>query len=470
MKSITHLLSSALNCALLACALFLSTSLQAQWQAYTPVISDTVGTYDLRIAPENNQVAWSIAMKYEVGTFYYLPLYLDSIYYTKTADGGNTWSGGTIPMGPAPYASNISPVDGNTAWASGIDSNYTSYILHTDDGGATWTRRLEDGYAGASSYVNYVHFWDTQNGIVIGDPAASDTDTDLFFEIYKTSDGGQNWNRVNSNHIPAPLPDEVGYAGDYYVQGNDIWFPTFHIDMDTFRWLRVFHSSDRGASWTAANEACGFLSFADSLYGIGAALSGSGYVIRYTDDGGETWTNLPSIPGGNITSIVLIPESHYILTVLISNNITGPFRTMLSKNLGQSWTEIGNGELVGNAKFASPSIGYGGEWQPTNHLTRMYKYAGDPLVGLFSGLELDAQVTLSPNPASDVLQVQIEVAEPTEFVLLLNDMQGRLIERKVLEKTAAGNVQFSLNHLPAGVYTVTVSSIKGHLTRTVSKH
>ena len=125
--------------------------------------------------------------------------------------------------------------------------------------------------------------------------------------------------------------------------------------------------------------------------------------------------------------------------------------------------------MAGNARFASPSIGYAGEWQSTNHHTRMYKYAGDPLVGLFSGLELDAQVTLSPNPASEALQVQIEVAEPTDFVLLLNDLQGRLIERKTLDQTAQGSARFDISRLPAGLYTLTVSCEKGHLTRTVSK-
>ncbi len=180
--------------------------------------------------------------------------------------------------------------------------------------------------------------------------------------------------------------------------------------------------------------------------------------------------DLPSIAGGLLISLALIPESRYILAVVSAWSTAGPFRTIISKNLGQTWTEIGASEAAGIAIFASPSIGYAGERQSTSHYTRMYKYVGDPLVGLFSGLELDAQVTLSPNPTSDVLRVQIEVAEPAEFVLLLNDMQGRLIERKVLEKTAAGNVQFNLNHLPAGVYFVTVSSIKGHLTRTISKH
>ncbi|MCC6283628.1 MAG: T9SS type A sorting domain-containing protein [Saprospiraceae bacterium] len=302
----------------------------------------------------------------------------------------------------------------------------------------------------------------------MGDPVESDTDPNPFYEIYRTSDGGQNWNRVSSDNIPAPLPFEFGGGGEYFVTGNHVWFPTF--DGVNFIWTRVFHSADRGATWTATSPEIGGVSFADSLHAIGTAFNDPDYSIRYTDDGWLTWTDLPAISGGILTSIVLIPESYYILAVLRNSNVSGPFRNLLSKDFGQSWIEIGNGaELIDNMQFASPSIGYAGEWQSLEHPTRMFKYAGNPLVGLFSGLELDAQVTLSPNPASEVLQVQIEVAEPTDFVVLLNDLQGRLIERKTLDQTAQGNARFDISQLPAGMYTLMVSSEKGHLTRTVSK-
>src|SRR5690606_24108490 len=105
------------------------------------------------------------------------------------------------------------------------------------------------------------------------------------------------------------------------------------------------------------------------------------------------------------------------------------------------------------------------EWQPADHPTRMYKYTGSPLTGLFSGKTLEAEVTFSPNPATDQLRVQIETAEPAEFTLLLNDAQGRLIDRKTIDKSAQGNAQFDLSTLTPGVYTLTVSSGKGYLTK-----
>lgn len=153
------------------------------------------------------------------------------------------------------------------------------------------------------------------------------------------------------------------------------------------------------------------------------------------------------------------------------NNVTGPFRTTLSKDLGKTWIELstGTGENVGTVHFNSATLGYGGEWQPTGHATRMYKYAGSPLTGLLSGLALDARATLSPNPTADQVNVEIEVAEPAEFLLLFHDAQGRLMERRFLEKTSVGNARFDLSHLPAGVYTLSMSSQRGYLTRAISK-
>lgn len=464
-------MKSKLNIACSSLLLFClaASSLRAQWQAYTPALPDTVGSFDLRIAHGDDQVAWAVLMKYDVTPTTYAWVAMDSLLFAKTSDGGNTWTGGTIPMGPEPFASNICPINADTAWASGIDLDYVSYIMRTDDGGQSWQRQFEEGFATAISYLNFVHFWDAQNGIAVGDPAASDTEPTPFFEIYTTSDGGQNWTRVSSANIPAAMPDEYGSGGNYFVVGDNIWFPTFNFA--TSKWMRVFRSTDRGVTWTVSDAKAGNLSFADALHGIGlGAYSNSSYELKYTADGGTTWTDLPPLSGGLSSSLVFIPQSQYILAMLRTSNTAGPFRNMLSTDLGQSWMEIGDGtELASNAKFSSPSVGYAGEWQPADHPTRMYKYTGNPLTGLFSGQTLEAEVNLSPNPATDQLRVQIKTAEPVEFTLLLNDAQGRLIDRKTIDKTAEGNAQFDLTNFPAGIYTLTVSSEKGYLTQKIVK-
>lgn len=454
-------------------AFFLFVSgLQAQWQAYSPVFPDTLGAFDLRIAQNNDQVAWCVAMKYEVTPSLYTWLPSEKLSFAKTSDGGNTWTSGTIPMGPEPYASSLCPISDQTAWASGLDLNFVSYVLRTDDGGLTWNRQLEQGFADAASYVDFVHFWDDKEGVAVGDPTVSDTDPVPFYEIYTTSDGGLSWARVPSANIPLPLANEYGSSGVYQVRGDYVWFGT--IDINSGVGKRLFRSKDRGHHWevlSAADNQINIFSFADTLHGIGAKrLSPATAKLIYTEDGGDTWTDLPLYATTeSATSYVLIPESNYILMTRRPNNVAGPFRTMLSKDLGQSWIELGTTEHAAALKFNSPTVGYGGEWQPTDHATRMYKYNGSPLVGLFSGLELDARVMLGPNPTTDFLNVEIQVNEPAEFMLLLHDTQGRLIDQKNLEKAAQGNARFDLNNVLPGMYMLTISTEKGHLTRTVFK-
>ncbi|MFN4257133.1 MAG: hypothetical protein ACK4Q5_19195 [Saprospiraceae bacterium] len=460
---------------LLFAFLCLQTSLFAQWKAFTPALKDTVGSFDLRIAQGNNQVAWCVAMKYNISASAYEWVAMDSLVFAKTADGGDTWTGGTIPMGPEPYASNICPISNEVAWASGVDANFTSYVVHTADGGKTWARQLADGFSESSSYIDFVHFWDTQHGLAVGDPAPSATDPAPFYEIYTTSDGGQTWARIPTADIPPPLANEFGSAGQYQVRGDYVWFLT--IDVSTFATKRLFRSKNRGKTWEVLSDADDrfvFFNFADTLHGIGAKrISATEVGIIYTEDGGDTWVDLPNLQvAGPGAAWTLVPESNYILTVRRTSNIAGPFRTLLSKDLGQTWMEIssGTGENVGNAAFDSPTVGYGGELQPADHPTRMYKYAGDPLTGLLQAKQLDAEFSVLPNPSADFISANVKSSQKTDFLLLLNDSQGRLIERIRVPEGSNFSKTFDLRGLPAGVYNLTLSSSAGHLTRSFVKN
>ncbi|MEK7256340.1 MAG: T9SS type A sorting domain-containing protein, partial [Bacteroidota bacterium] len=397
---------------------------------------------------------------------------MDSLVFVKTSDGGQTWQGGSIPMGQEPYASSICGLSTDTAWASGLDVNFANYVMHTTDGGQTWLRQLEDGFLASSSYVDFVHFWDAQNGIAVGDPAPSATEPEPFYEIYKTADGGENWTRVSTDSIPPPLQNEYGIGGVYSIVGDTIWFST--LDFTTNSGKRVYRSVNRGASWTVAdNPAVWLLNFADGQYGVGLldqiAVPAK---IRLTTDGGITWSDLPPLNTGfgAVSSLAIIPQSHYLLAVGRSNLLTGPFITAISKDLGQSWMQIGDdAEHAGAAVFRSPAIGYAGEYLTSGHPTRMYKYAGDPLSGILSGKFLHAEISTFPNPASDFISVNVQTAQPAEILLLLNDASGRLVQREVFSKTTDLSHVLDLRQLAAGIFTLTISTKDGSVARQVVK-
>jgi len=88
---------------------------------------------------------------------------------------------------------------------------------------------------------------------------------------------------------------------------------------------------------------------------------------------------------------------------------------------------------------------------------------------LFSPVGLDAAISISPNPARDVFQVKVSAEKPSDFILLLNDGQGRLVR----QQTVSGQPEFTADcqvaDLPTGLYVLTVANSKGQMSLAVVK-
>ncbi|MDX2136419.1 MAG: YCF48-related protein [Saprospiraceae bacterium] len=451
--------------ALLLFALSVAVPCHAQWLTFTPNIPDTVGIATTHVVDQN--IAWAGANQYVADNAAgYNPAFSPRAYVFRTTNGGQSWSADTVPLGAAPFIANICGIDGQTAWLTGYDfAILYMQLLQTTDGGKTWTEKLLDGFKIPGwSYINNVYFWDAQNGIVCGDPAPLDPDTVPFYEIYRTSDGGQNWTRVPKSALAAPLPGDFGLGNCYAAVGDHFWFGTVQG--------MLYHSPDRGATWqtyTTGMPSTGILSFADSLNGIcGNNLGGRESIVWRTVDGGKTWKDVSPAGDYNLSSAAIIPGSRYFLVTTMDSIADGPFRTLISKDGGNTWQQIAEGENPGWAYFVSPTAGYAGDWQTTVSKTRLYRYNGDPLSGVFSGNTLDAAVTVSPNPANDVVQINLSrYAESTDWLILLNDAAGRLAGQRRVQGVDAWKERFDLQSLPAGVYTLTISNSKGSLSRQI---
>jgi len=110
--------------------------------------------------------------------------------FTRTIDGGATWEADAI-FG--------APDEGDLAMIFGLDADHAWVPIHsgdpqgiwaTTDGGDTWTHQTTANYNGVGAFPNIVHFWDENNGWCQGDPV------DGYYEMYTTTDGGNNWVRV----------------------------------------------------------------------------------------------------------------------------------------------------------------------------------------------------------------------------------------------------------------------------------
>ncbi|MCW2634207.1 MAG: hypothetical protein JWQ99_574 [Blastococcus sp.] len=92
-----------------------------------------------------------------------------------TADGGATYTEQTIPD-PATGVADVHFVNASSGWAV----NDNGDILATTDGGTTWTVQL----TGSGPSLEAVAFYNVLRGVAVGDSGT----------VWVTTDGGTNWN------------------------------------------------------------------------------------------------------------------------------------------------------------------------------------------------------------------------------------------------------------------------------------
>lgn len=217
----------------------------------------------------------------------------------RTTDKGATWQS----VGPPGTASlqfrDIEAFDADTAVILSIGTGTDARIYRTTDGGQTWTLVFQN--TDPAAFYDCMAWFDKHRGLALSDPVNG------FFRILGTNDGGRSWNVVAADMPPA-LPAEFAFAASGQcittAGGRDAWFATGGDAV-----ARVFHSSDRGLSWTVANTPVRSLpsggifalAFRDPLHGIAAggdflAPAASPDALALTDDGGSTWQLNPNAP------------------------------------------------------------------------------------------------------------------------------------------------------------------------------
>ena len=266
--------------------------------------------------------------------------------FSKTIDGGDTWVQGSIDINSSGSGiSMIQALDVNTAFmiaypnGAGDDQG----VYKTTDGGVTWNRQNTALFNNGSSFSNVIHFWDENTGFCQGDPIGGE------YELYTTTDGGTNWVPVPGTDIPNPISGEYGYVRGIEVVGDHVWFTTNKG--------RLYHSTDKGYTWTVAQTPLtdfsgangGEVSFKDAMNGMIMANNGDVYK---TTDGGNTWD--PIIPVGQYFTgdICWIEGTDYIFS-------TGQSGSSYSIDGGDSWNFIDN-EQHTTVEFISPNVGWSG--------------------------------------------------------------------------------------------------------------
>jgi photosystem II stability/assembly factor-like uncharacterized protein len=291
----------------------------------------------------------------------------------RTIDGAH-WQVLAVPDAATLDFRDIHAVDANTALVMSAGPGAASRIYRSTDGGASWQLMTTNAFA--DGFWDAMAFWDADNGILFGDPVQGR------FQAYVTSDGGTSWRQLEAKGLEA-LEGEGAFAASgscLSVAGaRDAW-----IVSGAGQASRVFHSSDRGASWQAAAlpipagaPARGAFSVAFGNPKLGMAAGGdykepalAGINGARTEDGGASWTPAPIQPAGYLSVVTPVPGAP---ASFVAGGLTG---SGYSLDGGKSWAVLDR-TAVNTVAFASPATGWA---VGPNGL--LMKYTGPALMSL----------------------------------------------------------------------------------------
>lgn len=289
--------------------------------------------------------------------------------FTKTTNGGNTWTPGNINIGNSNLGiSMIHALDANTAWLAAYPTGAGQQggIWKTTNGGTTWTHQTSATYSNSSSFTNVVYFWDANNGFCQGDPINGD------FELYTTTNGGTTWTAVPGGNIPNPLNgNEFGYTRQIEVVGDNVWFTT--------SLGRIYHSADKGYTWTVYTSpisdfggavtatSSGNLSFGSATDGIIVDNNANVYT---TSNGGSTWSPVTTTGSVFTNGLCYIEGTNTIFTTGAGTGTSG---SSYSADGGVNWNIIDTEQHL-YVEFTNPSIGWSGWFNQNATTDGMWKW------------------------------------------------------------------------------------------------
>jgi photosystem II stability/assembly factor-like uncharacterized protein len=175
--------------------------------------------------------------------------------------------------------------------------------------------------------INSIHFVDSEAGYLAGTLGA----------IYKTSDGGSKWNKLNSGQTETINCITSNGLKIWAVGNNGL----------------LLYSSDNGATWTKLQLGTSLrlnsISFSNTI----GLISADGGKIFRTTDGGDSW-NIISLENSVLRAITIIGDR----CVVVGGDVS-PYETRFianSSDAGLNWQISTNG--VGYALTAVQSIDY----------------------------------------------------------------------------------------------------------------
>jgi len=188
---------------------------------------------------------------------------------------------GSLTKAHASYrVASVDFVDRTTGWVVALQSGDYA-ILHTTDGGLTWTRQLSmsgDGHA------HYVKFFDRSVGVfaLLGTRPL----------LHRTSDGGRTWSVLPAAKVPGSV---MSWS---FVDSDSGWMLVTDPAGGAHSQAKLYRTVDGGGLWTdlgspvSAPDKAFQIHFSYLTTGWLTIAGGGAYAYR-TNDFGVTWSRVP---------------------------------------------------------------------------------------------------------------------------------------------------------------------------------
>ncbi len=337
----------------------------------------------------------------------------------RTVDGGETWQTFDPPpmLGRVPFT--LEAVSAQEVHITVCNSLYTivpAVLASTYDGGATWSVRTQAQVGNAIGL--FVVNFDADHWFLYGYDNAA-----------RSSDGGATW-------TSAPVPQLNEANGEFLIYsstnntitrlGDRLWIPTSQG--------RIFHSSDKGATWTTLltpfypQRSIVSMAFHSPERGMGVSCIDDNiqYIptqVIVTFDGGSTW-EVRQGPPGPMTSLVAVPGVPGAYIGVVEGDAPTA-ATYLTLDDGQNWQEIDADQPYNGLKFVDSSTGWTG-------LGMGAVDASSPAIFKWSGGSVPVPETIAatePFLQNTVLDDMLRYTASQAGELVLLDGAGRIVRR-----------------------------------------
>lgn len=344
-------------------------------------------------------------------------------------------------------------------------------ILHTTDGGETWTSIILTG-----SDLHQIVFKDESVGIVVGDGGT----------VFTTINGGANWVSKNSN--TSSQLRTVTYAGEniFYAAGEN---------------GTIIKSTDNGNTWIVLTSGTTERLFCVSAIGNNLWVGGRNGLMLFSNNAGSSFNSMSSPASDDIKDIQFI--SNQTGFACGSNSIF-----LYTSNGGANWESRSVGIITGlnGIHFINESVGWtvggngtlynttnaGASWTAVasstgQDLNSIYSLDGTTawavgnsgvIISNFSpstGVErLNATIPSSffveqnyPNPFNPLTKIKFGVPESSNILIEVFNITGQKVAEPVNEFFNPGmyELAFDASGLSSGVYFYRIQSKNSFQTR-----